>query len=410
MCGLVGAAGCLNKKEEDAVKALLIVDSIRGEDSTGLAAINIKGELTLAKAVGDPYQLFDTNKCKNIWRQANSVLIGHNRFATVGKVDRANAHPFDVGDIVGVHNGTLTNKHALLNHNMFSTDSEALLNSIQEEGLEKTIKPIMGAYALVWHDSRDGTLNFLRNKERPLFLIYSEDRKTIFWASEAWMLIGVLARYDIKTKGVPFLLEVDKHYSFSIPERNTAFDKPNITEIKQNPTFTHQTSTTGGTDSNLRLVSKTDALTGVSSAFKPLYHSVSAQGMLFVGLGSLEYPLKSFRVYCQSQEEVDKVMKTDKMEGTIGKMVEKQHYYKVPFASLRFTDNVPKHEAWKFKPDHKGYMISADEFVKRKYNTCCFCSSDIMFNETWLALSAEHALCPVCATDKEVLSYIPKVA
>jgi glucosamine 6-phosphate synthetase-like amidotransferase/phosphosugar isomerase protein len=118
------------KPEEDAFRHLLIIDSLRGEDSTGAAFVNSVGDVHLAKTVGDPFQLVETVAFEAGMRQANKCLIGHNRSATFGNVIRKNAHPFIAGEIIGAHNGTLANKSALLDGYKYDTDSEALFNSI----------------------------------------------------------------------------------------------------------------------------------------------------------------------------------------------------------------------------------------------------------------------------------------
>lgn len=39
MCGLVGVAGEITMASEKVLRTLLILDSLRGEDSTGIASI-----------------------------------------------------------------------------------------------------------------------------------------------------------------------------------------------------------------------------------------------------------------------------------------------------------------------------------------------------------------------------------
>ena len=109
MCGLVGIAGNLEYKDEATMKRMLILDYFRGTDSTGFAAVKVKeDEVLMTKIASHPIDLFDMGAFKKALNgNTSKVFLGHNRAATVGKVNAVNAHPFQVGDILGVHNGTL---------------------------------------------------------------------------------------------------------------------------------------------------------------------------------------------------------------------------------------------------------------------------------------------------------------
>lgn len=215
MCGLVGVAGKIFMKEEKVLKNLLVFDTVRGEDSTGIAAIPVQGNAIIAKEVGDPFNLFQMVKFEQAFKKINRAIIGHNRWATVGGISKQTAHPFELDTIIGTHNGTLKNKYRLADHQDFKVDSENLFWHIQEHGLADALKIIDGAWALVWWDKVEETLNFLRNKERPLFVVETEDGATIFWASEKWMLSVACSRHDLKIKEI-HEIATDMHYSFHI--------------------------------------------------------------------------------------------------------------------------------------------------------------------------------------------------
>jgi len=215
MCGIIAVAGSVGAVEERMFRQLLILDTLRGEDNTGVAAIDRDGGLTIAKCVGDPYQLFDTRQWDDIMKQANRVLIGHNRFATTGKVVRKNAHPFDFPLVVGVHNGTLRSRHHLVARGRYDVDSEQLYHHINDEGIEDFVQKADGAYALVYWDKSDERFCFIRNKERPLFYSLSENGKTIFLASEAWMLSVIFNREGYKHQTIEDVA-VDTHYSMDV--------------------------------------------------------------------------------------------------------------------------------------------------------------------------------------------------
>jgi glucosamine 6-phosphate synthetase-like amidotransferase/phosphosugar isomerase protein len=222
MCGIVGMAGDLNATHEKAMKTLLILDALRGVDSTGVVYIGkSSNDVKLAKQIGVPYELFDHKSFEKATSGLQKVMIGHNRAATSGAITRQNAHPFDLGPIVGVHNGVVRNKHVLADAGDFRVDSENLYHHILKHGIEDALSKIDAAYALVWWDKKEETINFLRNKDRPLYWASSVDTKgeidgkCIFWASEAWMLNVALSRENIAISK-PEMLTVDMHFSMKV--------------------------------------------------------------------------------------------------------------------------------------------------------------------------------------------------
>lgn len=214
MCGLVGMAGSIGRNEKDAFRYLLVVDTLRGPHSTGMACVDTQGNWDLVKKQGTPYDLFDSKQFTTAFSKTSYVLIGHNRYATQGKVNSQNAHPFEFRDVVGAHNGTLRGQHRLPDHTRFEVDSENIFYTIQEEGVDSTLQKLDGSYALTYWDKRTEELTIIRNDERELFYCLSKDNKTIFWASESWMLYACLHRASIKHGPV------------------TAFDKETIYRIK----------------------------------------------------------------------------------------------------------------------------------------------------------------------------------
>lgn len=226
MCGLVGCAGPINGKHEKAFKQLLIIDSLRGAHSTGVAAVRKwDSHVTVAKKVGNPYELLDSVKFEEIFKTINKVLIGHNRWATQGKVNSANAHPYEFESLVGAHNGTLNNRSDLFEWNTHDVDSYNLYHHMEEKGLRDLMTKVRGAWALTWYDKDLDSINFLRNDQRPLWLAVTDDN-VLFWASEPWMLEGVLWREGIKHAALE-QIPVDQHIVFNIDDKGH-LGKPHI--------------------------------------------------------------------------------------------------------------------------------------------------------------------------------------
>jgi len=215
MCGLVGVAGEIGHTEDKVFRDLLIIDSIRGPHSTGALFVSKAGHPTLIKTAGDPFVLLENTRFATQMRYANRVLLGHNRYATKGAVNKANAHPFEFDTLIGAHNGTLTGQYLLDDHKDFAVDSENLYYHMDKHGVQATAPKLMGAYALTWYDKNESSVNFLRNFERPLYYTFATSNKTMFWASEPWMLTGILGKHKVEHTDI-IQVEVGYHYKMVI--------------------------------------------------------------------------------------------------------------------------------------------------------------------------------------------------
>lgn len=217
-------AGRPFEQDKKALRNLLRLDVFRGEDSTGLAVVNEKNEITLLKKVGEPGKLFagypDDFTDKGVYKKAGKLFIGHNRYATKGKVNDENAHPFHHNSVVGAHNGTLTSTYPLEDGNKFDVDSEAIFFNLDKYDAIDTIGNVWGAYALTWYDSIEDKLFIIRNKDRPLFWTRRKDSDVIFWASEEWMLKAALGYAKI-AHGDISSFEVDTLYSLDLSSIKT---------------------------------------------------------------------------------------------------------------------------------------------------------------------------------------------
>lgn len=371
-----------------------------------MLSVNASKEAEIVKIAGDPFQLFETNKCKNIFKRTNTCLLGHNRYATVGKVNRQNAHPFQFSKVIGVHNGTLKNKWSLDKANEFDTDSEALYYNINEKGVDDIIPKIDGAYALVWYNIEKHSINFLRNTERPLYSTFSKDKKMLFWASEPWMLTGALTRENIEYDKI-MEIPKDTYIEFSIPDKDIPFGKGHVKEVKQKNYFFTETGTSTKTPAVTYLRSKSDKendLYGRQFRFVPISQGVDEHGQHYVSLKAPLYPNCSFRTYVKNKEHGVKIL-TKTWTGIVGDHT--AGYYKVPVKSLLIISSNPPENLVQepTKPGNKGEPITQKEFNKR-YHQCVFCSSNLLFNEDFRILNEKDALCSACKNDPELKPYL----
>ena len=210
MCGIIGVIGKTAKQliniHFDVFTNMLVTDAVRGRDSTGVFGIDHNRNADIIKIASHPFNLLSTKEWETFRGKAWStgqVLIGHNRKATEGAIKNINAHPFTSGPIVLVHNGHITNFKSLVpiktrtNHNI-EVDSHGIAYLLATNEPVKVFKDIRGAYAIVWYDVMKKRLSFIRNEERPLAMI--ESNNAYYFASEYCMLKWILTRNDVKIK------------------------------------------------------------------------------------------------------------------------------------------------------------------------------------------------------------------
>lgn len=238
MCGIFGAiSNYLSSAEKDNVYSLAAVSILRGTDSSGIAVActdkeqgkskrmyKTRKSLFVAPAmlleqgtnkVAGPYEIFMGNK-----EQVHAV-IGHCRAATVGEVNISNAHPHTYGDLIGVHNGTMKSiipKNAVFSKENKDSDSFQIYKYIHTHGVAKFWEEYetSGAFALVWFDISDNTLNVLRNNQRTLYWT-GHGNGTMYWASEKDFLVLALNRGSgsLDSKDIR-MFEAGVHYKSEI--------------------------------------------------------------------------------------------------------------------------------------------------------------------------------------------------
>lgn len=229
MCGLFGAVGkLLTPGEVNNVKILADLGKYRGSDSTGLAVVNRtkKGVRFQFGKQCIPSTFFMNTKsvADMLDVPAPVLLMGHCRAATVGSKTPQNAQPLHKGHILGVHNGTV-GKYAPTNKdNHDKSDSHKIFEMVRDHGIEHSVDEIGhdGAFALVWLDTRAGTINFIRNDDRPLHCMWNREHTTMYWSSDPWHL-DFMDREGVGAFGA--VMEFDAHKLYSIEykvDRNIA--------------------------------------------------------------------------------------------------------------------------------------------------------------------------------------------
>lgn len=239
--------GALSVTHEQTFTQLLTVDGIRGVHSTGMASYNPgTKDINIAKETGDPYGLIRSSDYLKSMSKINSLLLGHNRYATKGAINKDNAHPFKQSHIIGAHNGSLTymgQQRLEDKDNKFSTDSEAIFWSIATRGFEETYKilanPVFAenAFALTWFNTQTNKFHIIRNKKRPLYYAYTEKKDAMFWASEYGALQWIMGRNGLRgDQSKTFVINEDTLYEWDITEKRDALiaDAPKM-ELQETP-------------------------------------------------------------------------------------------------------------------------------------------------------------------------------
>ena len=206
-------------------KGLLIANESRGTDSTGVFLQNGK------------YHIISKNTCfaskfvreKGVieaFKADHHIMLGHTRQATQGIVNKKNAHPFQKGNIVGVHNGIIMNDDELDRKHKFKieVDSEiifALLNKYNNNFV-KTFKKIKGSASMAWVDTRKTDTLYLVAHENPMAIAEVPVLNTIFFTSEFQSLDAIL-QASVGTE----------NYSIYDAEKDTVYTiNKNITKTK----------------------------------------------------------------------------------------------------------------------------------------------------------------------------------
>ena len=136
MCGIVGYIGFRSGVAE-CLRGLERLE-YRGYDSSGVAAIDMRGSLSVRRAVGGVSNLTQTIDGSGL---VGRTAIGHTRWATHGEPSEQNAHPHVdcTGRFAVVHNGIVENHVALRaelklkGHKFHSeTDTEVIAHLVEE--------------------------------------------------------------------------------------------------------------------------------------------------------------------------------------------------------------------------------------------------------------------------------------
>jgi glucosamine--fructose-6-phosphate aminotransferase (isomerizing) len=224
MCGIVAYLG-QREAYPVLIKGLKRLE-YRGYDSAGIALLN--QQLNVYKKAGKVSDLEDFAAGKDI---AGTIGIGHTRWATHGVPNDVNAHPHlsNSGKFALVHNGIIENYGPLkeqlqTNGYVFhsQTDTEVLVNLIEEVQKKENVSQVVGAYAIVVIDLENKDRLIAARKGSPL--VVGVGNGEFFVASDASPIIEY-------TKHVVYL--DDKEYA--IIDRDGNFTVKTLGNVEITP-------------------------------------------------------------------------------------------------------------------------------------------------------------------------------
>lgn len=241
MCGICGVmTDWMVDGDVKIFSELMHLNVLRGWEGAGAAIMNEACDnVQCVRTTQTGTDLILGQEFKKIIKDGprKSLILGHCRYPTKGDNVIENVHPFECDHIVGVHNGTFRK----IENTWFGkeeSDSKAIFEDIAKRGAKAAIKDADGAYALVWIDKRERTLNFLRNNERPLYVWRS--KTFMAWSSEKDDLEKILSRNGKRYQNSPDItyFAADKHYCIELPG-STPFNFADGGTIKPERSWEH---------------------------------------------------------------------------------------------------------------------------------------------------------------------------
>lgn len=213
MCGVFGIS-FKPGKISDGRRAVLAnnlarLNDTRGGDSWGMVAFIGGNSVRIRRGLGD-FQ-------NHAWELADHrILFGHTRFATSGAKTIKNAHPFEIGDIIGAHNGIVSNHHQLCQKYKrdFDVDSMHFFAHLNEG---REFDDIEGYGSIEWiNKNRPGSIFLTRMTGGSLSVygIGSQDKPDgIVWSSSEDHLQKALYTAGLNKKSFPYKVNPGQVYS-----------------------------------------------------------------------------------------------------------------------------------------------------------------------------------------------------
>ncbi len=218
MCGIFGLISYENEtpsaRRVDHIKQLimdlLLASESRGRDASGIFVVNERASFLYKNNIKGS-EIPKMRKFKFVLNHINPMyklksVIGHTRSQTKGSpIFNINNHPIIINNIIGVHNGVISNDDPLFDkykqriERKGQVDSEIIFQLIEFyinkglssiEAVEKTVKKLYGSYACAFVDINDSNYVTIFKGQSYATAVVRDYRqiKTALFASTSYIL------------------------------------------------------------------------------------------------------------------------------------------------------------------------------------------------------------------------------
>jgi predicted glutamine amidotransferase len=239
MCGIFGFAKKHNSQNDNQILILRRIltnladeSVVRGQDSTGVSVITPDDRRTFKATYPSSelirHETWKSNILERVTRDT-TIVIGHVRYATHGAISTRNAHPFEIGEVIGAHNGVIYNYNKIADKygKEVEVDSEVIFASLNRNDKRIAFEDLSGDFAVSWIKESNEILHLARELSRPICVAYWKKAKVLLWASTLNIMSKALKRSGLKIKYRA--LEADYIFSFNTSKFG---DKPDFDKIE----------------------------------------------------------------------------------------------------------------------------------------------------------------------------------
>ncbi|MCI5132596.1 MAG: hypothetical protein D3904_14055 [Candidatus Electrothrix sp. EH2] len=229
MCGIngilisPGRTPAQLRRIRELFTANLLANEQRGREATGIARLNNDSDILVNKAPITASEFIHSPgylRVLNAVSENTTVLLGHTREPTKGTPrQNANNHPIIRGNIVGVHNGTISNddlifaRRTVSGDRIGSVDSEALialLDSISADMILPSYggklylisKILTGSYVVLYVNPALPHAVFLLKYKNPVSVYWDQELGGLFFSSRYLFLRKTFGR-SVITDSLP---------------------------------------------------------------------------------------------------------------------------------------------------------------------------------------------------------------
>ena len=178
-------------KINKAIQHLWYINSFGQTDGAGIMYMEKDGSYGYVKDALPSTIMLQLNSFAEIKNDLYEFpfVAAHTRYSTVGSNSWENTHPFEVGDYLGMQNGTIafSESHKTLVPNKVSpyqVDSASVIWSLDQQGPAKTFEAYEGEGVFIFINLLETTFNIIKNKHRNLYRAKLQKYKAYLYSTD----------------------------------------------------------------------------------------------------------------------------------------------------------------------------------------------------------------------------------